>query len=315
MEAMRRLRSGVVATAALALVFALWLPAGARAGAAPREPHRSRLPGWSRTNQSALEPQAGPVAAGSARSTIECVISPGDAENVTLGCPGNLFPSRETTIAVDPNDDDHMIAASEDGDFGDQDIGFATTFDGGKTWTIGDILHRPNLSNFDAWVTFDVKHGVVILSYQDLGANEQLCPPPGAQYVTVSTDGGLSWSDPITIQKHRGCYPDPNEAILYESKVATDNNPASPVYGRTWLTGGWIGAMDGDYTFPVVEAHSDDGGRTWTKLQVISGSNATYCTGSFHPPRCDNGVPPLPVLGPDGTLYVMFIDDSNAPAS
>src|SRR5207244_1550924 len=130
---MTRYKRGVVATASAALVLALWLPAGVQAGSKAARPPRPG-PLMRGVASQRVETPDGRATAGSCRSTIECVISTEEEENVKLECPGDLFPTRETTIAVDPTDDKHMVAAAIDGDFGDQDIEFSTTFDGGKTW-------------------------------------------------------------------------------------------------------------------------------------------------------------------------------------
>ncbi len=305
-----RLAGRVVFSAA---VLALLLPTGAQAGPAGAQPTGSAW--WPKADDSHLGAHVRSVLGRFNRSMIECVTAPSEAKNMVLDCPAeSSLPNRETAIAVDPSNPEHMIEASIDGPFGQQNIEFATTFDGGDTWTIGDVPREPSLSDFDPWVSFDVKHGVVILSFQGVGPNEGHCPPPGAQFVTTSADGGLNWGDPVTVQTHQGCPGiSRNVAWLYEGKIATDNSPASPYYGRTWLTGGWIGCRNTtDCTFPTVETHTDDGGATWSKPRSISGSNSQYCTASPHPPRCDGGVTPaLPLTAPDGSVSVMFGDLSH----
>src|SRR5712692_8939240 len=126
---MSKLRSAGGTAAAVALVLAWSLPGHAQAGT-----WTPRLPGWRLGPQGPAQSTrtpTGPAESGSGHSTIECRRRTSNAANVTLGCPGDLRPTRESTIAVDPTDPRHMIAAAIHGDYGDQTIQFSTTFDGG----------------------------------------------------------------------------------------------------------------------------------------------------------------------------------------
>src|SRR5437867_935883 len=96
--AMRWLRSGVAAGAAFALMLGLWSPAGAQVESNARGGPRLGVFPRGAANRR-IEAPGRRAAARSSRSTVECVISPGDAENVLLDCPGNLFPTRESDIA------------------------------------------------------------------------------------------------------------------------------------------------------------------------------------------------------------------------
>src|ERR1051325_815011 len=208
-----------------------------------------------------FSPPGGSHQPGSIRSTIECVTHPSEAENVVLDCRSEYaFPNRETSLAVDPEDPRHLVEASMDRPFGDQAVEFATSFDGGSTWTIGDIPHDEDLQSFDPWVSFDVKHGLVLISYQNLGANANYCPPPGGQFVVTSTDGGLHWNDPVEVFANQGCPEDPDSDFFGEGKVVTDDSPTSANFGRSWLMGNFETCVAGVCTFPAGESHSDDGG-------------------------------------------------------
>jgi hypothetical protein len=286
-----------------ALASAVWFPQGAQAGTKAQGSNPSS---WFRAHSPwNIGGAAAPVAAPSSRSTIECVTPPSSAENITLDCRNEYaLPTRETNIAVDPTDPAHLVVAAIDGRDGNQTIEFSTSFDAGKTWTIGDIPHQSGRQNFDPWVSFDVNRRAVVLIF-DSFAVPGGCP--GRQQSATSVDGGLHWSPPVTILAGR-C--GSNDLEFFEGKVATDNDPASPYYGRTWLTGLLIRCRNDTCTFPVGESHSDDAGATWTRPRAISASNEEYCTtGEFggNPPRCDNDFPPTPaVFGSNGSVYVAF---------
>lgn len=62
-----------------------------------------------------------------------------------------------------------------------------------------------------------------------------------------------------------------------------------------------------------MEAHSDDGGRTWSAPQEISGSNPMCTEQLTGPPGpCDESELPLVAVGPDGTVWVSFLTPQNA---
>ena len=131
----------------------------ARAGTPISKPHL-----WTRSGS--VPTQGATPAISGDRSTTECVTAPSQAANVVLDCPSEYkLPNRETSFTVDPEDPKHLVEASMDGPFGDQTIEFATSFDGGTTWTIGDIPHGEGLGNFDPWVTFDLKHHEVVIAF------------------------------------------------------------------------------------------------------------------------------------------------------
>jgi hypothetical protein len=251
---------------AISLAVALSLPAGAQSR--PASPTPNRL-GWS-MRERATRPIAAPgrlSSTGSPRSTIECVTAPSEAGNVTLDCPREYsFPTHEASIAVDPADPDHIVTAAIDGVFGDQTIEFSTTFDGGRTWTIGDLPHGPNTQNFDPWVSFDSKRGTVLITFEYEGQGADLCvpvPEHTAQLVAISHDGGRHWDDPVHAFEGRGCFLVTEGTVLFggEVKMATDNDPSSPHYGRVWLMGSLTvcRSCSGDSPAWLAEIHSDDG--------------------------------------------------------
>jgi hypothetical protein len=291
---MKRKISVVAAAMSAILIFALWLPAGAQAHPA------------------------------STRSTTECALSPSTAGNVTLDCPDEYSqPTREPTIAVDPTDPRHMIVAAVDGLIPDwqefpvpdshQSIEFSTTFDAGATWTIGDVPPAPNADNWDPWLAFDRKHGVVIMAFETTFPQNAKGCRPSNQMATMSTDGGLHWGRPVIALAGQACGQRHVEQFE-EGKIGTDNDPASPYYGRTYLTGLLIapGCDVGTCTLPTVESHSDNGGITWTRPKVISGSNPEYCTGPPGAPACDWDPPPAaPFVGRDGSVHVAFLNEQH----
>jgi hypothetical protein len=213
---------------------------------------------------------------------------------------------------MEPN---HMIASSND--FGTCCDQFYTTFNGGATWTTGNMSReKPLKIGSDPVMVFDVKHDVAIhssLSFKvQHAAGTQACD--GDLVVSLSRDGGLVWEIPVIVDDGQGC--DLSKTQLFDDKewIVTDNNPSSPFYARTYLTWSKFESHNGVYASSAIfESHSDDGGQSWSKAQEISGFNSALCTFQHTGPagQCDQNQFSVPTIGPDGTVYVAFENEQN----
>jgi hypothetical protein len=144
-------------------------------------------------------------------------------------------------------------------------------------------------------------------------------------------NGGAFYHNPSTT---RGSPPAPDPWQEYRTDVmgqpASDNDPnvfhdkelmvadsrsTSPKKGRVYVT--WtrfqsvpppLGGIS-----PIVFSQSTDGGATWSPAVVISGVSTALCTDfSLTPGACDQDQGSHPVVGPDGTIYVIF-GNGNTP--
>ena len=138
---------------------------------------------------------------------------------------------------------------------GGADIGFATTTDGGKTWTQGLLpgltVHYKKGTNSaasDASVVYDAKHGEWLISTLPLGNF-------GADIATSRSKDGLHWGNPIYVDKSGG--DDKNW-------ITCDNTTTSPFYGNCYTE--WSG---------VFMSTSTDGGLTWGAPKTANGANGT----------------------------------------
>jgi len=299
----------VLASLSLAALTSPMLAANASAdtssAAAPRKAAAMRSSGV----QAALAAHAantGPAAARAAASrsyvpsTRECTARGG--ANVKLDCDSKL-PNNEPDVNVDPADPKHLVASSNDYDSnGDE---FYTSFDAGRTWRTGDMsLEDDGRIGSDPVTVFDVKHDTVIHS----SLNFNFDGSDGDLVVSLSDNSGLRWGKPVVVSDGQGA--DDAATQLFNDKewMVTDNNPRSPHYGRTYLTWSLFVSHHGNYASSAIyEAHSDDGGRTWTPRQEISGSDRT-CTfqtaGGGN--RCDENQFSVPTVSADGSVYVAF---------
>jgi hypothetical protein len=234
-------------------------------------------------------------------SEQECAVL-GGTPNVKLDCDSPL-PNNEPDIEVDPTNPLHMVASSND--FDSCCDGFYTTFDGGNSWVQGNMSaeDRKRIGS-DPVSVFDVKHGLVLhssLNFKASGKDSDVVVSP-------STDGGLTWHPPVVVA-------DGSVNVFNDKEwIVTDNNPASPYYGRTYVTWSLFRSNDaGRYLeSPIWESHSDDGGSTWSAPQEISGSHPSCTYQDDGPPgECDQDQGSVPTVGPDGTVHVVFWNEQN----
>lgn len=163
---------------------------------------------------------------------------------------------------------------------GGADIGFATSQDGGATWTNGSL---PGLTQWyqggsnsaasDASVAYDAKHNVWMISTLPIGNNDLVA-------TSRSTDGGLTWGNPIYVI---------TSGDADKNWITCDNTPTSPFYGNCYTE--WDNPSFGDQLFMST---SSDGGLTWGPPKS--------------PASRDSGIGGQPIVLPNGTAVVGFAD-------
>jgi hypothetical protein len=242
---------------------------------------------------------------------FECVATSGGA-NTKLDCD-DPFPNNEPNIVVDPTNPLHMITSSNDyGSCCDQ---YYTTFNGGATWSTGNMsVSNPRKTGSDPVTAFDRKHGVALHSSLNYSFSPSGEACDGDVVVSPSPDGGLTWLKPAVVDDGVGC--DLSKVQVFDDKewIAVDNNPGSPHYGRAYVTWTAFVSHSGEYqSSAIMESHSDDGGTTWSPAQAISGSSSTLCTFQVSGPagQCDEDQGSTIAIGPNGTVYVAFINEQN----
>ncbi|MDB6029791.1 MAG: hypothetical protein JWM16_129 [Verrucomicrobiales bacterium] len=175
----------------------------------------------------------------------------------------------EPHIAVDPNNASIVVAAFQVGRFltfgGSVGIGFATSHDGGQTWTSGNLqgLTAAASGEFarasDPVVAFGPDGAVYISTLLADLPDQTGCMDAIA--VQRSDDGGLTWNAP-TFVAIDSCSPT-RELSLDKEWIAVDNFSASPHFGRIYV------AFDGG--FGITLSFSDDRGQTWISPRTVGG--------------------------------------------
>jgi hypothetical protein len=160
---------------------------------------------------------------------------------------------------------------------GGADIGFATSKDGGATWTSG---YLPGLtSNFqggsfsaasDASVVYDSKHRVWLISSLPIQSNSPLA------VATSRSADGIHWGKPIIVD---------NSGSDDKNWITCDNTPTSPFYGNCYTE--WDEPGLGDLIFMST---STDGGKTWGPARMTADQAG--------------GLGGQPLVQPNGTVVV-----------
>lgn len=306
-------RKAAVVAAVVALAT---LSLGSATAAGPgRAEQRSASPffvGMRATMHARGATQADPSALAGVPSALECAVRKLDKANTKLDCD-EILPNNEPQIIVNPTDPKNMIASSNDyGSCCDQ---FYTTLNGGRKWFTGNMsVEDDTRTGSDPVTTFDPAHGTAIhssLNYQFTNSGETT---DGDVVASVSTDGGINWDVPVEVYSGLGADSDPLQYFNDKEWITTDTNPASPYYGRTYLTWTRFKSEFGQFKeSPIWESHSDDGGYTWSTAHQISGSNPN-CTFQVDGPAgvCDEDQFSVPAVAPDGTVYVSFQNEQNS---
>lgn len=142
----------------------------------------------------------------------------------------------------------------------------------------------------------------------DLGKGGQALG--GAIQVARSSDGGRTFGTPVTVEQST------NDGIQEDKPyLVVDTNHASPFLNSIYAT--WtrfhFDSLDNYLESPIFFSASRDGGRTWSVPKEISGTNRGLCTFSGTPlpydGRCREDQFSSPVVGPDGTIFVAFVND------
>jgi len=163
---------------------------------------------------------------------------------------------------------------------GGADIGWATSLNGGISWTNGYLPGLtqwegggPNSAASDAAVAYDAKHGKWLICTLPIGNNFDTVA------VSRSSDG-IHWDNPIYVI---------NNQDADKNWIACDNTATSPYYGNCYVE--WDNPDVGDLLYMST---STDGGLTWGPPKTTAGN--------------DYGIGGNPLVQPNGNVVVPFAD-------
>jgi hypothetical protein len=268
---------------------------------------------------------------------FRCASAGNPAVSVDMSCNTAEYgqdwnPDNEIAIAVDPTNSNHLLAGSNDYFYRFNNstgarqalvpTGFFTSFDGGATWIDGQIPMRSGNGAGDPAPAFDRRHGVALMAQlENTGGQGGPFVTQGDVSASRSLDGGVNWTEPVTVMQGQGAGIGPaNNAKFYDKEWLTcDNYPTSPHYGRCYITASlFLNALHGAYaSSDIVISWSDDGGATWTKPRSIAAVHPSctfQTTGPSTSRACDENQFSIPDVASNGTLYLHFLNGQNEAA-
>jgi len=197
----------------------------------------------------------------------------------------------EPDIAIDPNDASIVVAVVQQGRFDSNgasvDPGFATSQDGGRSWTAGNL---PGLTVAVGGAFERASDPAVAIGPDGSVYAEALLVDVtdcrSAVSVLRSDDHGLTFGAPVLVEDDSAC-------ALFNDKswIAVDTFAGSPHFGRIYAAWDRIDSTAG--SAPTLLRFSDDRGATWSGLVTVSDPAA-------------GTVGALPVVQPNGDVTVVY---------
>jgi hypothetical protein len=196
----------------------------------------------------------------------------------------DIRSNNSPTLARNPTSNGNLVVANriDTPGFG---CAMHVSFDGGAEWTDTPLPlpegEEPKCFGPDAVFASD---GTLYVSFVTLEGRGNT---PNAAWIVNSTDGGRTFSEPVRAL---------GRELTFQVRLAVDAEDPRRVY-LTWLQGADVGflkfAQPGN---PILSTRSEDGGSTWSTPERVSS------------PARGRSIAPTPAVGPDGELYVLYLD-------
>jgi hypothetical protein len=203
--------------------------------------------------------------------------------NEGAGDAGDIDAHNSPALARNPARPDNLAVSSRvDTPF--FSCGLHVSVDGGASWSKTAIPAPPGeeAKCFAPDLTY-AADGTLHLSFVTLRGSGNV---PNAVWVSSSKDGGRTLSDPVQVTGR----------LAFQVRLAADPVKPERIY-MTWLQAGEVATLKFTQTGnPIQVARSDDGGASWSDPVRVSA-----------PPR-ERVIAPSPVVGPEGDLYVLYLD-------
>jgi len=280
------------------------------------------------------------VAGYTPRGSQDCGGNVGSNIRVNQGClnisdpdlQGRAQAQNETSIAINPNNSNQLIASQNDYRRGDGNCYSGYSTDNGRTWndsTVPMSFTRGKVTgvvNFGAsreyWqgggdtsVAWDSK-GNAYLSCQVFNRGFGATPShdiSSALLVFRSQNHGASWNFPGRyVRVSADVSGSGVQPFLDKQLLTVDNNAGSPFQDRVYVT--WT-EFAADHTAYIYEANSADYGEHFSAPHLVSGNAAALCGNTYGlatpQGNCNENQFSQPFTGPDGNLYVVWDNYNN----
>ncbi len=196
---------------------------------------------------------------------------------------GNINANNSPTLVKNPRRPANLVVVSRV-DTPAYACGLRVSEDRGSKWKSVEVPippgEEPKCFAPDATFAAD---GTLYMTYLTLRGNGNT---PNAVWLVRSSDGGRTLSEPRKVAGR----------LRFQVRLTTDPKRPKRLY-LTWLQASDVAllrfAAPGN---PIEATRSDDGGATWTKPVRVSD------------PGRGRVLAPAPAVGPDGALYVLYLD-------
>lgn len=249
----------------------------------------------------------------------------GMPDNIRVNQDCGLRRQAEEVVVVNPVNFRNLIAGQNDSRIGFNRCGYDWSLDRGRRWGDTGTAPPPFYNEIlddgatadacsDPSATFDDLGNAYVT-----GVLFDIFSPASALFVAKSNAPftGLFYHTPFPLpfQEYRttpmGRPASDNDPDIFHDKelMIADSRSTSPKKGRVYVT--WT-RFDPARS-PIVFSQSLDGGANWSPAVIISGVSGVFCTvGGATPNACDQDQGSHPVVGADGTIYVIF-GNANTP--
>jgi hypothetical protein len=215
--------------------------------------------------------------------------------------PGTYVPNSaaEPYVAVNPTNAQNVVAVWQQDLWSNgagRGIAASVSFDGGNTWRevvipgITLVSGGPYQRAGDNWLSFAPNGDLyeITVAGNCTAANGHLVIKDNAVLVSKSTDGGLTWGDPISVIQDES-------SVRFDDKdsITADPTNSNFVYAVWERENNFQTGNNSVTKF----ARSTDGGRTWEAPRDI-----------FASPNNDNNIGHQILVRPDGTLIDLFTE-------
>ncbi|MBM3997488.1 MAG: exo-alpha-sialidase [Planctomycetes bacterium] len=214
---------------------------------------------------------------------------------VRVSDPGAFRPV-EVSVAINPNDTDHIVGASQQGG---SNVAYASK-DGGKSWKTTYMANPNGRVQGDDAVTF-AADGTVARTYIAFLGIRTARPTRAASGIIISTSkDGLTWNAPVPVVDHV------NTCTPMEDKpwIKYDTNKDSPHKGNlycAWTRFDEYGSKKPEDKTHIYFSRSKDNGKTFSVPHRIS-ENPGDCLD-----KSNTVMGAVPGVGPNGEVYVIWV--------
>ncbi len=175
----------------------------------------------------------------------------------------------EPAIAIDPSNDRILLAGSNS--FREGSMRVYSSIDGGSTWT-RSFLYRPPTSFLSTCASDPgVAVGLTGRQYYSFIRTTPCRTGHPRLFVASRSGSKAAWETPVLVNPLRTSVADDKPAI------AADASPSSPYRNRVYAA--WS-RVSHNQVLSIVLSHSDDGGRTWSRIVKVNrtGDQETYAS-------------------------------------